>query len=66
VIDAIARTGRAVVTTSVALAAGFLTLLLSSWHSIASFGLVAAVAIVVALIATLVVLPPLLVSVARR
>jgi predicted RND superfamily exporter protein len=43
----------------VALAAGFLTLTLSSWHSIASFGLVATVAIVLALVATLVVLPPL-------
>jgi hypothetical protein len=57
--DAYARTGRALITTSVALAAGFLTLTLSSWHSIASFGLVATVAIVLALVATLVVLPPL-------
>jgi len=64
--EAYARTGRALVTTSVALAAGFLTLTLSSWHSIASFGLVAAVAIVLALVATLVVLPPLQALVARR
>jgi len=64
--DAYARTGRALITTSVALAAGFLTLTLSSWHSISSFGLVATVAIVLALVATLVVLPPLQMLAARR
>jgi hypothetical protein len=52
--------GRGIVTTGVALALAFLSLLVSPWASIASFGVVAAIAIVVALGATLVVLPALL------
>jgi predicted RND superfamily exporter protein len=54
---AVARTGPAIVSTSLALAAGFLTLLLSPWHSIASFGLLATAAVLLALLAVLVVLP---------
>ncbi len=53
------RTGRAIVTTSLALATGFTTLSFSAWHSIASFGGVAAVAILAALAAALLVLPAL-------
>ena len=54
---AIEHTGHAVVTTSIALAVGFLTLLLSPWHAIASFGMLATAAVVIALLAVLVVLP---------
>lgn len=57
---ALAETGRAITGTSVALAIGFLLLTLSPWKSIASFGLVSAVAISAALVAALVVLPALL------
>ena len=57
---AIRHNGRAVVTTSVALALGFLTLMASAWQSIASFGLLAAVAILGALAASLFVLPALI------
>jgi len=56
---AVLHTGRAVVTTSVALAAGFFVLLLSSWQSISSFGFLSGIAIAVALVAVLVVLPAL-------
>lgn len=57
---AVAHVGRAVITTSAALALGFLSLRASPWHSVASFGGVAAIAIVVALVADLVLLPALL------
>ncbi len=56
---ALLRTGRAVVTTSVALAVGFATLSLSTWHSIASFGIISSIAVLVALLAALFVLPAL-------
>jgi len=56
---AVLHTGRAVVTTSVALAAGFFVLLFSSWQSISSFGFLSGVAIAVALVAVLLVLPAL-------
>jgi predicted RND superfamily exporter protein len=56
---AIMYTGRAVVTTSLALSLGFLTLLASAWHSISSFGFFIAVGIVGALVASLLVLPAL-------
>jgi predicted RND superfamily exporter protein/signal transduction histidine kinase len=52
--------GQAVVTTSVALSAGFFVLLLSSWQSISSFGFLSGVAILGALLADLVVLPALI------
>jgi predicted RND superfamily exporter protein len=54
---AIQATGKALIITSVALAAGFLTLLGSAWQTIASFGLFISVAIVIALLATVVLLP---------
>lgn len=57
---ALEETGRAIIGTSIALAIGFLLLLLSPWKSIASFGLVSAVAIAAALLSALVVLPALL------
>ncbi len=51
------RVGRPVMTTSIALAIGFTTLSLSSWNSIASFGVIASIAVLTALVAALVVLP---------
>jgi hypothetical protein len=54
---ALLHVGRALVTTSVALAAGFLALTVSSWQSIANFGLIAALAIAIALLAAIFVLP---------
>ncbi len=54
---AVLHTGRALATTSLALAIGFLTLGLSSWDSIASFGVIAAVSVLTALLAALFVLP---------
>ena len=56
---AIRTTGVAVVTTSTALAVGFVTLTFSAWQSIASFGFIAAIAVIVALVAALAVLPAL-------
>lgn len=55
--DGVRRVGRAVATTSFALALGFGALALSPWQSIASFGLLSAVAILGALVADLLVLP---------
>ncbi|NNL85720.1 MAG: MMPL family transporter [Myxococcales bacterium] len=52
--------GRALITTSVALIAGFGALALSPWNAVASFGAVAAVAIAAALAANLWLLPALL------
>ncbi len=60
--QAVLHTGRAVATTSIALAVGFAALSFSSWHSIASFGVIAAVAVVVAMVAALFVLPALMAS----
>ena len=57
--------GRALVTTSLALTLGFTTLALSPWQSVASFGSVAAIAILAALVSTLVVLPALVQSLFR-
>jgi predicted RND superfamily exporter protein len=62
---AVRDVGRPLVTTSLALATGFLALGLAPWQSISSFGLVAGIAILVALLADLLVLPALLVSWAR-
>jgi signal transduction histidine kinase len=65
--DAIAttmrRAGRAIVTTSCALALGFFALTLSSWQSIASFGLLSGIAILAALAADLFVLPALILGI---
>jgi len=57
---AVRHTGRALVTTSVALSVGFLALGLSPWRSVASFGLLAGIAILTALASVLLVLPALL------
>jgi predicted RND superfamily exporter protein len=62
---AVRRVGRALVTTSVALAVGFTALGLSPWSTVASFGTVAAIAIVGALVADLLVLPALVIVFAR-
>jgi predicted RND superfamily exporter protein len=61
VVLALQQTGRAVVTTSLALAAGFLTLMASAWQTISSFGFFAALSIVGALASSLLLLPALLV-----
>jgi hypothetical protein len=63
--EAILHTGRAVVTTSLALALGFLTLMASAWQSIASFGFFVSLAILGALAASLFVLPALIFALAR-
>ena len=57
--EAVLHVGRAVATTSISLALGFAALTLSSWNTIASFGALAAVAILGALASVLVVLPAL-------
>jgi predicted RND superfamily exporter protein len=51
--------GRAVVTTSCALALGFSSLGLSSWQTISHFGALSALAVLGALCAVLLVLPAL-------
>ncbi len=58
--DSIYQTGRAVITTSFALSLGFLTLMASAWQSISSFGGFVAIAILGALLASVVVLPALI------
>ncbi len=63
---AVRAVGRALVTSSLALAAGFLLLALAPWQTLASFGLLSAIAILVGLAAALVVLPALLVSLPGR
>jgi predicted RND superfamily exporter protein len=63
---AMREVGPAVITTSLALAIGFMTMLFSHWQSIASFGLLSGVAILIALIADLIVLPALVVAVGPR
>jgi hypothetical protein len=62
---ALVHSGRAIVTTSLALALGFSTLALSPWKSVASFGLLSALAILVALAAVLLVMPAALYGAAR-
>ncbi len=64
--QAVAHVARALITTSVALALGFLSLVVSPWSSVANFGVVASVAISVALLADLVVLPALILVLSRR
>lgn len=56
---AVVHVGRAVVTTSVSLSLGFLTLMMSAWETISSFGFFVALAILGALVAVLLVLPAL-------
>ena len=62
---ALVHAGRAIVSTSVTLALGFSTLALSPWRSVASFGALSALAILVALAAVLVVLPAILYGASR-
>ncbi len=57
---AVLHVGRAVVTTSLALSLGFLSLTLSAWNSISSFGFAVAIAILGALVAVLFVLPAII------
>jgi hypothetical protein len=59
---AMRHVARAVVTTCLALSLGFFTMVLSSWQSIASFGLLSGVAILASLVATLFAVPALLVA----
>jgi len=63
--EAVRRVGRALVTTSVALAIGFFALALMPWHSVANFGLISAIAILCALVSVLLVLPALVVVIDR-
>ena len=57
---AIQHSGRAIVTNSLALTLGFLTLLASAWQSISSFGFFVALAILGALVSSLFVTPALI------
>jgi predicted RND superfamily exporter protein len=63
---ALHHTGRAVITTSLALALGFLTLVASAWQTISSFGFFVALGILAALGATLYLLPALFFALERR
>lgn len=64
--SAVRDVGRALVTSSAALASGFLVLALTPWRSLASFGLLAAIAIFAALASALLVLPALLAALGDR
>jgi uncharacterized protein len=63
---AVVTVGRPVVTTSVALALGFLALMISPWQTVASFGFFVALGILLALVADLLVLPALAGGAAER
>jgi predicted RND superfamily exporter protein len=63
---AVLHVGRAVITTSLALSLGFLTLMASAWQTISSFGFFVALAILGALGAALLVLPALIFAFARK
>jgi hypothetical protein len=63
VVDTLMKTGRAVVTTSTVLALGFWLMLLASFNPNINFGLLSGLAIAIALVADLVVLPAALVVV---
>jgi predicted RND superfamily exporter protein len=62
---ALHHSGRAIVTTSAALSLGFLTLMASAWETISSFGLFITLAILGALLSTLLVLPAVLLALER-
>jgi len=64
--ETVHHVGRALVTTSAALAVGFAALALSPWQSVANFGLISSVAILGALVADLLVLPALLLRFGRE
>jgi predicted RND superfamily exporter protein/signal transduction histidine kinase len=63
--EAMLHAGRGVVTTSLALSLGFLTLMASAWQTISSFGFFVALAILGALAAVLFVLPALVFTFVR-
>jgi hypothetical protein len=63
---AVLHVGRAVVSTSMALALGFFSLGFSSWKTISNFGALSGVAILAALLSVLVVLPALMVVATDR
>ncbi len=63
---ALRHSGRAVVTTSIALSLGFLTLMMSAWQTVATFGFFVALSIMGALVATLLVLPALVFAFAPK
>ena len=58
--------GRPVITSSVALAVGFLSLMTSSWQTVSSFGFFVGIGILGALVADLFVFPALVMAVAAR
>lgn len=62
---AVLHSGRAVVTTSFALTLGFFVLSLSHWQSIASFGVLSGVTILMSLVAEVFLLPALIMTVGR-
>lgn len=64
-VEAMQHSGRAIVTNSLTLSLGFLTLMASAWQSISSFGFFVALAILGALVSTLVVMPALIFAFAR-
>jgi len=61
--DALLATGRPIATTSFALALGFLTLTASAWGTVSSFGFFVSLSILIALAATLFVVPALLLGI---
>jgi predicted RND superfamily exporter protein len=63
--SAMRHSGRAIVTNSLALSLGFLTLMSSAWQSISSFGFFAALSILGALASTLFVVPALVFAFTR-
>jgi predicted RND superfamily exporter protein len=63
--EAIQHSGQAILTNSIALTLGFLTLLASAWQSISSFGFFVALSILGALVSTLFVMPALIFSFTR-
>jgi len=62
---ALLETGRPIVVTSIALALGFMTLTASAWGTVSGFGFFVSLSILVALLATLFILPALVFAVAR-
>jgi predicted RND superfamily exporter protein len=62
---AVRHSGRAIVTNSLTLSLGFLTLMASAWQSISSFGFFVALSILGALVSTLFVMPALIFAFAR-
>jgi hypothetical protein len=58
--EALQHSGKAILTNSIALSLGFLTLMASAWQTISSFGFFVALAIFGALVSTLLVMPALI------